>query len=570
MDRCARRRLLRALAGGTVVGLAGCSGLDSDGDRIAIGSNTSDPTQPRRSSPPPTSSSPTQAGTVASTGELTVESAYGNVDTAATVTVSLPRASDSSAEGLVVRYPDPDGFDEHGTARFDPVGDGRFEATLQTFGRVGPVPYSIRTDDGSVLLEDSLFVRPVAIGTDSFVAFDYGRGIEQGVTREELGRFVAGQGLEKTLQAGASAALSALGSKLGLATATATAVLSKTISLAMTVSEFVPDANPSSTVSASVLRRREGDSDAFELTDEVELTRRDDVFPALTVTQGAESATSLSVAIGYAAGGRVVADRTMPWPSELRSRSRYLVIPREPLSLEDADSIRPGTERELEVVPQFRRAGDAATITQVPASGSDPRSGTRTVVDDFESGGLSGWRSEFDTSESRTGEDGGLDGYEVQSEISPEGSYAVRGKKGLYGDGTSTILRDDFRLETEGASIRFYAKLGEILDGYERDNRITFYTSDLENRVVIFRNKTKSWENLVVSERLRSVQPIEIVDISFETSTVGEVRIGGEPVATELGFPEAVEDVGAIRLDQGHYQQPTDLVVDSIVLDRPD
>lgn len=214
---------------------------------------------------------------------------------------------------------------------------------------------------------------------------------------------------------------------------------------------------------------------------------------------------------------------------------------------------------------------DSSSTDTAEPTGTQPETvSPSTVIDDFESGELAtAWQSEFDTSKTRTGGDGGRSAYQVQSQVAPQGAYALRGDRTLYDDGTSTILRDDFRITQEGTTIRLSVKLGEILDGWERDNRVQFLTGDFEKSVVRLRNKRKEeWDNLVVSEKLRTVERVELRNISFENSVVGEVTIGGETVVSELPFDDDIDDIGAIQLRQGHYEQPTDLIVDDIVIDR--
>ena len=118
--------------------------------------------------------------------------------------------------------------------------------------------------------------------------------------------------------------------------------------------------------------------------------------------------------------------------------------------------------------------------------------------------------------------------------------------------------------------MRFYSKLGEVLDGAERNNRINFFDNSLEGNALRFRDKRRDWDNLIVSEKLQSVQLIEIQGISFGDSVIDEIRIGGETIESDFQLGSEIDNIGAIRLRQGHYAQPADLVVDSIVIERPD
>lgn len=208
-----------------------------------------------------------------------------------------------------------------------------------------------------------------------------------------------------------------------------------------------------------------------------------------------------------------------------------------------------------------------------------------TTVWDFESGDLDeAWRNEIDTSTYRSGIDGGRKAYTVQSETAPEGDYALRGDQALGRDGTSTILRDDFTtISTDGATVSLYVKLGPVLSGAERANQVEFLKHDEEKAdgklngyqpVIILDQKDRPGKTSKArignrntpNSDLSSVKLVKIQDINFSNNEVGSVRVAGEEVATSLAFLRDASEICAVRVKQGHFAQPANIVVDKISL----
>jgi hypothetical protein len=230
----------------------------------------------------------------------------------------------------------------------------------------------------------------------------------------------------------------------------------------------------------------------------------------------------------------------------------------------------PTTESDTPTTSSTKETETTARDTKTTTS-TQPTTGK--VIDNFETGSLEDtWRSEFDTSTHRTGQDGGRDTFSVQSQNVAEGAYSLRGDAAKYGDGTSTILRDDFTVDSNGASISFYLKLGPVYTGSERANVVRLLTGDINKQeyTIQFRGKYgPSYPGYVSSEKLQTIQPVRVKNIRFDQNRIEEVTIGGETIEEDIQFQTDTSSIGGIRLLQGHYAQDTDLIIDDITIHTP-
>jgi len=215
---------------------------------------------------------------------------------------------------------------------------------------------------------------------------------------------------------------------------------------------------------------------------------------------------------------------------------------------------------------------------ETPTETETPTNGEELVIDDFESGSLDAeWTNEVGTF--GTGSDGGRDAYHVQSEIVPEGQYALRGNKELYSDGTSSIMRSDFSLSQNGATLQLFARLGPVLNGSERANKIEFLSRDGPNSeyntiMIVDQKDRPNSEGARIGNgntpdsNLDSVRRIDFQGINFSDGEVENILIDGSVVATNINFLNECSNVSAVSIKQGHYAQPSDVIVDSIYLVR--
>jgi|APHM01.1.fsa_nt_gi hypothetical protein len=216
--------------------------------------------------------------------------------------------------------------------------------------------------------------------------------------------------------------------------------------------------------------------------------------------------------------------------------------------------------------------------TDQPSAGTPQ---TDTTVFDFEDGNLDrAWRNEIDISTNRSGIDGGRRAYTVQSNNAPEGDYALRGDPSLAGDGTSSILRDDFPpISADGATVSLYVKLGPVQSGGERANQVEFLERGQEDSgkrngyhpVIVLDHKDRgNVSRTLISNPelpntdLSSVKLVQFQNIDFSTNLIGSVRVGGEEVATSLSLFQDASEISAVRVKQGHFGQPANIVVDEI------
>jgi hypothetical protein len=204
---------------------------------------------------------------------------------------------------------------------------------------------------------------------------------------------------------------------------------------------------------------------------------------------------------------------------------------------------------------------------------SSEDSDTETVViDDFESGNLdTQWSDEFDSS--RGGSDGGRSTFTVQSSTVAEGNYALRGDREAFSAGGSSVTRDDFTINQGDVTIELYVKIGEILDGSERGNKVHFGNDDNTNIIQIAQKSPNLYDSTtgyIAREELSSVELLELRNVSFQNQEVGEVAIADEIIETNLEFNSdtEVDSIEHIKVEQGHYSQPNDIVVDRISVIR--
>jgi hypothetical protein len=201
---------------------------------------------------------------------------------------------------------------------------------------------------------------------------------------------------------------------------------------------------------------------------------------------------------------------------------------------------------------------------------SSEDSDTETVViDDFESGSLSSnWIDAFDTS--NVGTDAGRSNFTVQSSTAPEGQFALKGNHDEFSEGGSSITRNDFQIETEEATISFYANLGETYTGNGRPNSVEFRSDSAEDNIVVRvtqrPDRAAANSGYIAHESLNSSGLVELRNISFQEQQIGEVAINSEVVDTNVDFASdsEINNISQVKVGQGHWRQSYDIIVDNI------
>ena len=318
------------------------------------------------------------------------------------------------------------------------------------------------------------------------------------------------------------------------------------------------EATPRSTASASRAEQHGSVSDGKGRRSPARSTvsdPSDDDSPSIMTRRRAIGILGLGA---FGTGGWVVTTRSQD------NGSRTAAVP-------TADSTSTGSESETAPATENTETARPSAETRASLSG--------THVDDFEGGEFAdAWRNGIDTSNYRSGTDGGRRAFSVQSVPSSHSGYALQGDRDLAGDGTSSILRDDFAITQDGASIQLIVKLGQVIDGSERANQIEFIelADDVErgyNPLIMLDQKDRPrsagariGNGNTANSVMESLRRVELIGIDFSNNRVAEVRVGGETVGTELDFLNEGSEVSAIRIKQGHYGQPSDILVDAIAV----
>ena len=118
-------------------------------------------------------------------------------------------------------------------------------------------------------------------------------------------------------------------------------------------------------------------------------------------------------------------------------------------------------------------------------------------------------------------------------------------------------------------------KLGPVQSGSERANKI--YFTDGEQALIVIDQKDRPGEangarignGNAPNTVMDSVTPVEFRDIRFTDNRIGEVVVGGNTVATDMAFLNEGDEISAVRIFQGHFAQPADIVVDGITYESP-
>jgi hypothetical protein len=205
-----------------------------------------------------------------------------------------------------------------------------------------------------------------------------------------------------------------------------------------------------------------------------------------------------------------------------------------------------------------RSTTESAATTQTLSSDG-------TFIDDFEAGSLdNSWKQPNKKSVST-----GRDGFEIQSEIAPQGNFALRGLHEKY-DKYSAIERSDFTIDRDNSDLRLYVKLGPVLNASERANKISFL--DQHKPLIIVDQKDRSDETRGArigngnsrDSILKSTTLIEFESITFSENKIQEVIVGGETIATDVGFLNEGSAISSMRVYQGHFGQESNMIVDGV------
>jgi hypothetical protein len=199
---------------------------------------------------------------------------------------------------------------------------------------------------------------------------------------------------------------------------------------------------------------------------------------------------------------------------------------------------------------------------------------TETVIDDFETGELSEEWQNPDGEQSFDQVNGahGRESFTVQSEIAPQGEYALMGEADATSEvDDSQLILQDLSITTDGTSLRFYLKLGSLLTDYEQAN-IFAITNQNGEAILRFDQKNREAardegtfpDAYIWSETLSEVSLVEINNINFSSNEIGEIRIDGETYATDVAFITESSGIQVLGLHQGHYRNSENMVVDGI------
>lgn len=185
------------------------------------------------------------------------------------------------------------------------------------------------------------------------------------------------------------------------------------------------------------------------------------------------------------------------------------------------------------------------------------------LIDDFESGRLNvAWHQV-------SGTPTGLGGFAVAPSATPNGSYVLTGDNEAY-EKYSAIQRDDFTITQDGITVELYVRLGRVLAGSERANRVFFMDGDTPLVVLDQKDRPGSTSAARIGNRntpnsiLDTLTAVELSDIRFNDNRIGRVRVGGNTVASDVPFLNSGSRISAIRVYQGHFAQPDDVIVDAI------
>jgi|APHM01.1.fsa_nt_gi hypothetical protein len=232
-------------------------------------------------------------------------------------------------------------------------------------------------------------------------------------------------------------------------------------------------------------------------------------------------------------------------------------------SVQDASDIE-----EKDSTEQDENGPDQSTESNPNTDQPDPDTGT-VVIDDFEDGSLSSeWRDVFDTS--NVGTDAGRSVFTVQSSTIFDGQSILKGDRTPYGEGGSTITRDDFIIQSDGATIRLDAKFGETYSTQGRPNGVALLSSDSgkDSVIKVTQRLDRAANNLgfVSDESLRGPTVVELRDINFQDQQVGEVAIDSQVIDTNVPFHVDVDidKIDMIRVHQGHWRQEHNIAINRI------
>jgi hypothetical protein len=233
--------------------------------------------------------------------------------------------------------------------------------------------------------------------------------------------------------------------------------------------------------------------------------------------------------------------------------------PRDP-SVQDAEDVE-------EVDPTEQDENEQDQPTESDPNTDQPQGPEIIVIDDFESGSLSpNWRDVFDTS--NVGTDAGRSVFTIRSSTTFDGQYVLQGNRSPYSEGGSTITRDDFMIQSDGATITFHAKFGETYTGAGRPNRVDFRSPDGEIAVRVTQRLDRAAKNIgfISDESLRGPVRVELRNISFQDQQVEEVAIDSEIIDTNIGFnlDADIDSIDMVVVEQGHWRQAHNIVVDDI------
>ena len=148
------------------------------------------------------------------------------------------------------------------------------------------------------------------------------------------------------------------------------------------------------------------------------------------------------------------------------------------------------------------------------------------------------------------------------------------GDAGHYTNGASLLWNRDISVSQNGASISMHLKIGDIINGSEQANKILFVPSqdeipEDEKVYTIYidqkhRPSANNTQGGLLSDKLESVRQVEFNDINFDRNEVGEIRIGGDTVENDFSFRYDISSIEAMVIRQGHFNQPSDILVDNI------
>jgi hypothetical protein len=208
-----------------------------------------------------------------------------------------------------------------------------------------------------------------------------------------------------------------------------------------------------------------------------------------------------------------------------------------------------------------------STISGATPVGSVGAASASRIIDDFESGSLDSTWSASANGDGRPTRPRNT--FEVQSGTVGEGDYALKGNSDQSDGGESVLTRNDLNIDSNGANLSIYVKLGSTLSGFERHNAVElgYNEADEFNRAIrldIKNDDRADKDGTIVTDKLDSVRYVEFNGFNFDENELSELKIDGDIIKENVNFENSASEISRIEIQQGHFRNPYDVVVDEI------